>query len=234
MIRRPRSVSGEIGAYLEQLIATELTPGDKLPTERELAERLAVSRTSVREALHALERRRVVDRRPGRGTIVLPPDARAQDLAELMDDVADGRRERADVAELRLVIEPRIAGLAAARATDTDLAQLERILTDSHAGLSPDESLALDRDFHVQLATASGNPLLVTLCDLVSGWTADVRRRSHATRAGRRSSVEGHRAILAAVAVHDAGAAEAAMTRHLQDVAQLVEPAADPTARGDR
>jgi GntR family transcriptional regulator, transcriptional repressor for pyruvate dehydrogenase complex len=231
LIRRPHSVSGEVGAYLEQLIAESLAPGDKLPTERDLAESLAVSRTSVREALSELERKRVVDRRPGRGTIVLGPGAWS---LELVGELGAGSREQelADVAELRAVIEPQIAGLAAGRATAADLIRLEQILADSHAGLSVDESLMNDRAFHQQLAVAAGNPLLVTLCELVGSWTTDVRRRSHTTRAGRRLSVDGHRAILAAVAAHDDTAAVAAMTEHLAAVARLVA-AARPQRRAE-
>lgn len=219
-IPRPRSISGEVGAYLERLIETDLAPGDKLPPERELAETLDVSRTSVREALQWLEQRRLVDRRPGRGTVVLAPDHRVRNLADELDP---GARERADVSELRTLIEPQVAGLAAARATDADLVLLERTLADSHAGLSPEESLALDLAFHAQLAHASGNPLLTSLCEVVAGWSHDVRRRSHTTRVGRRSSVRWHRAILDAVAGHDAEAATTAMTEHLAEVARLVE-----------
>jgi DNA-binding FadR family transcriptional regulator len=219
-IRRPPSISGEVGAYLERMIAG-LEPGARLPTERELAESLSVSRTSVREALHSLERRRLVDRRPGRGTVVLAPDLRAQRLSDELDPQV---RERADVAELRRLIEPQVAGLAAARATETDIVLLERTLAASHAGLSPEESLERDLEFHAQLAHASGNPLLTSLCEVVAGWSNDLRRRSHTTRAGRRSSVRWHRTILDAVTAHDADAAAAAMTEHLADVARLVEP----------
>ncbi len=225
-IRRPRSISGEVGAYLERVVA-ELEPGARLLPERELAESLSVSRGAVREALAELERRRLVDRRPGRGTIKLAPDSRVRTLADALDDDAAAR---ADVAELRAVIEPQLAGLAAARATDTDLSLLEETLAASHAGLSPEESFTLDLQFHGRLARASGNPLLVSLCDVVGTWSADVRRRSHATRAGRRSSVIWHRTILDAVAVHDADAAAAAMAKHLAEVARLVEPGVEERA----
>ncbi|GII99592.1 GntR family transcriptional regulator [Sediminihabitans luteus] len=219
LLRRPRSVRGEIGAYLRRMIDDELAPGERLPSERDLAERLGVSRTSLREAMRELEQERVVDRRPGRGTVVLPPSERAR---RLEDGLADVDREQADVAELRLVVEPRLAGLAARRAGDGDVVRLEQILVASHAGLSPEESLALDVQFHTQVARAAGNPLLVTLSELASSWTEATRRRSHTTREGRRTSVDGHRAILEAVVAHDEDAAVAAMTAHLDDVARLV------------
>lgn len=222
LIRRGRSVSGEVGAYVERLIDTELAPGDRLPPERELADQLHVSRSSVREAMRELEQRRRIERAPGRGTTVLAKPRTAEQLArELSLDAA----EQADVAELRLVVEPQIAGLAASRASDADLVRLEQTLAAAHAGLTPAESLALDIRFHTELAAAARNPLLLSLCELTNGWVHDVRARSHATRAGRRTSVDGHRALLAAVSAGDSGAATRTMVEHLSDVARLVAEA---------
>ncbi len=222
LVRRARSVSGEVGAYLERLIDTELSPGDRLPPERELAAQLNVSRTSVREAMHELEQRRRIERTPGRGTTVLPKSHTATELEREIDvDVA----ELADVSELRLIIEPQIAGLAATRASDSDLVLLEQTLAASHAGLTPHESLEMDVQFHMQLAAAAGNPLLLTLCQFANGWVQDVRARSHATRAGRRSSVDWHRALYEAVSTHDSAAATQAMIEHLQTVDRLVSGA---------
>jgi GntR family transcriptional regulator, transcriptional repressor for pyruvate dehydrogenase complex len=220
LTRRGRSVSGEVAAYLEALIHDELTAGDRLPPERELAASLQVSRSSVRKAMLELEQRRRVARTRGRGTTVLPESRTA---AELERSLVTSSAEQADVAELRLVVEPQIAGLAAERATDADLVLLERTLAASHAGLTPRESLELDVQFHLQLAGATWNPLLVALCGVSNGWVQDVRARSHATRAGRRASIEGHRALYQAVVARDAKAATTAMIAHLQGVAALVK-----------
>lgn len=219
MIRRGHTLSASTAAYLEQLVTNEFDPGDKLPPERELAENLEVSRTTIREALRDLEQRRLVTRTPGRGTLVAPRSAKATAILETMG--ADA--EEIHVAELRQVIEPQIAGIAARRATAADLIQLDDILASTHAGLNPTESLAQDVAFHNQLARASSNPLLISLCQLSSGWVENVRLRSHATREGRRISFEGHRTILEAVRAHDHDAASAAMSDHLTDVAHLIE-----------
>lgn len=221
LIKRGRALSGEIGAYLERLIETELTAGDRLPPERVLAESLNVSRTSVREAMRELEQRRLIARSPGRGTTVLP---RSED-AQALDSLVSQSAEEADAAELRMLVEPQIAGLAASRATATDLALLDQTLAASHAGLSPKESVEIDMRFHLQLAGAARNPLLVSLCGLTNTWVYDVRARSHSTRAGRRSSVEWHRVLYEAVAAGDAAAATQAMVDHLGQVARLVESA---------
>jgi DNA-binding FadR family transcriptional regulator len=220
LARRPRSVSGAVGAFIGQLIDAEFAPGDRLPPERELATMLGVSRSSVREAMHELEQRRRIERVPGRGTTVL---ARPEVAAQLERDLDIDAAARADVVELRLVVEPQIAGLAAARASDADLLQLDQILALSHAGLTPHESLELDIRFHTQLAVAARNPLLLSLCELTNGWAREVRARSHSTRTGRRSSVEGHRLLYRAVQDHDVATAVEAMTTHLAEVARLIE-----------
>ncbi|TNC21111.1 FadR family transcriptional regulator [Amycolatopsis alkalitolerans] len=218
-MRRGRTLSAATAAHLEKMVTSELCPGDRVPPERVLAENLEVSRTTIREALHELEQRRLVSRAPGRGTVVLPrPVAATAMLETLTDDDA----EQANVAELRMLIEPQVASLAAERATESDLLLLEEILASTHAGLNPAESLRQDVAFHVQLARASGNPLLVSLCELSSTWVHEVRARSHATREGRRSSFNWHRTIYQAVERGDPDPARQAMADHLADVARLV------------
>ncbi|HEY1974848.1 MAG TPA: FCD domain-containing protein [Pseudonocardia sp.] len=223
--RRTRGVGVEIAAHLEGLIAVgELAAGTRLPSERELAESLAVSRGSVRDALGHLESKCLIERVHGRGTVVaLPPPQ----VGELHSGLTATEKELADVAELRAVVEPRIAEFAALRATASDLLQLEEILFSSSEGLAAAESLRLDIEFHSALARASQNPLLATVNTLACSWTGDVRRRSHTTRQARRISLEGHRAIYAAVQARDGAAAARAMTEHLGAVAALTKMATD-------
>jgi GntR family transcriptional repressor for pyruvate dehydrogenase complex len=224
-MHRGRTLSAATAAHLGTLVLDDLQPGDKLPPERTLAEDLAVSRTTIREALQELERRRLVSRTPGRGTVVLP---RPEEASALLDHHRDDLDHRAEhVAEFRTVVEPQVAGLAASRAGEADLLTLERILAATHAGLSPEESLAQDVAFHVQVARTSGNPLLVSLCELSSGWVQDVRARSHSTSEGRRSSFEWHERILDRIREHDVAGATRAMADHLADVAHLVERRTD-------
>ena len=223
--RRSAGVGVEIAAHLERLIATgEFAPGARLPAERELAESLAVSRGSVRDALGHLEAKSLIERVHGRGTVVCLPPAQVGELYAGLDET---EKELADVAELRAVVEPRIAEFAALRATASDLLQLEDLLTRSHEGLATAESVRLDVEFHSALARASQNPLLATVNTLACSWTPDVRRRSHTTRRARRISVEGHRAILAAVRARDGEAAREAMADHLRAVAALTRLATD-------
>lgn len=220
-VRRSISVSAEIVAHIETLISSgSLAPGTKLPSERELAAVLKVSRVSLREAMHELEAKRVVERRPGRGTVVLdtPPHARS-----VYQELSESDRTLRDVAELRETIEPMFARLAAERATPATLLALERVLEKSTAELSQDESLKADISFHMLLAQASQNPLMVALNSLANQWTVSVRAFSHNTSQGRRSSHHGHQRIFHAVRDGNGEAASNAMLAHLADVANLIK-----------
>lgn len=222
LIQRPQSVSVALAAHFERLIATgEISPGTRLPSERELAASMSVSRSSLREAMHELESKRLVSRVRGRGTIVLAPTASVDELLA----IAGGGTEQEHAAELRSVIEPSIAELAAHRATSANLLQLRDVLDKSHENLLQAESLRLDVEFHLLLAQAAQNPLLTALQTLASEWTGEVRKHSHSTRHGRCASVRGHQEIFDAVRTHDGLAARRAMEDHLRDVRELVAKA---------
>jgi DNA-binding FadR family transcriptional regulator len=216
---RPRAVSVQIAAHLERLITVgELNPGDRLPAERELAADLHVSRASLREAMHELEAKNLIERRPGRGTCVLAPPEYVHDL---YGQISGTERKLRDVAELRQTIEPQIARLAAHRATPANLLELDGVLSHTVEDLTVEESVQLDLEFHLLLAQASQNPLLSSLITFTSSWTRPVRGLSHATRNAREVSYRGHRAILDAVSERDMDAAGASMLRHLSEVAEL-------------
>jgi GntR family transcriptional repressor for pyruvate dehydrogenase complex len=219
LARRPQNVSVALVAHFERLIATgELAAGTRLPPERELATTMSVSRSSLREAMHELESKHLISRIQGRGTIVLAPTAGVQELLAM----SAGGTEQEHAAELRSIIEPSVAGLAAHRATAANLLQLQDVLEKSHENLLAAESVRLDREFHLLLAQAAQNPLLVALQTMAGEWTSEVRQHSHATKEGRRISVRGHRAIFGAVQAHDGMAARQAMEDHLRDVRELI------------
>lgn len=215
-----KSVSTDIAAYLEQLIRTgQIRPGEKIPPEREIAENFGVSRTSVRQALHELTLKGLTDRKPGRGTVVTHPDPRA---GTLVDSLAQADRQLFEVTDLRQVIEPAVASRAAERVTPSVLKQLEDVLIKTMDVSSPSESADLDEQFHILLANATDNPLLVALVELLKDWMADVRRESHSTSAGREASLAGHQRIYRAVKAQDLDQAAAAMCDHITDVEQIV------------
>nr|WP_240188699.1 FCD domain-containing protein [Nakamurella flavida] len=220
MLHRSQNISVSLAAHLERLIATgALPPGSRLPAERDLARTMSVSRASLREAMHELETKNLIERRPGRGTTVLERSAAVEELLGL----SGGASVRDNAAELRLVVEPSVAALAATRATASNLLQLQEVLDRTTPDLRATRSLELDIEFHLLLAHAARNPLLTTLHTLMTEWTMEVRRLSHSTARSRRHSAQGHAEILRAVRAQDAGAAREAMERHLDDVRGLIE-----------
>ncbi|MFW0783571.1 FadR/GntR family transcriptional regulator [Gordonia sp. CPCC 206044] len=218
-VRRSTSIGAEIVAHFERLISTgELAPGTRLPSERDLASSLNVSRTSLREAMHELEVKNMVARRPGRGTVVTEPSTQANDL---YDRISEAERTLRDVAELRETIEPRFAELAAHRITDSTLLALEAVLEATRQPLTQDESIKQDIAFHMLVAQASQNRLLVSLGTLANEWTASTRALSHADAPSRRLSHDGHQRIYECLLRRDPEAARQSMLQHLSDVAAL-------------
>ncbi|WP_128377134.1 FadR/GntR family transcriptional regulator [Streptomyces cavernae] len=222
LLRRSRSVSAEVAAHLEKLITSgQLRAGDRLPPERELAAGLNVSRASLREAMFELESKKLIERHQGRGSVVADI---SQEAAQLYENLSELDVEIANATELRELVEPRIARLAALRAADSNLLSLEEVLLRSHESLAPEESLKLDVDFHTLLAHAAQNPLLVTLCTMTTEWTKKTRELSHQTLLGRRVSVSGHHTIYEAISARDADMAAAAMERHLREIREVSSP----------
>lgn len=219
MGRRTKSVSAEIAAHLEQLIIEgSVAAGSRLPSERELAASLNVSRSSLRQAMFELESKKLIVRHQGRGSIVADVSSGVTAL-QLNLSGMDAELEYAT--ELRDLVEPRIAQLAAARAVESNLLTLEDVIARSDESLAPSESLALDLEFHTRLAHAAQNPLLVTLCTMTSEWTERTRALSHRTALGRRISIAGHKLILDAVSAQDGPGAARAMEQHLQEVREV-------------
>jgi GntR family transcriptional repressor for pyruvate dehydrogenase complex len=208
-------IAVRLAAQLELMIATgRIAPGQRLPAERELAHELDVSRTTLREALHKLDEKGLVVRRQGRGTQVVDrPDEALQLRGLQQPEDAIG-----SATELRALVEPSVAALAATRATRANQLQLADVLARTTGDLTPEQSLERDTEFHLLLAHATLNPLVTALHGLMTEWTLPQRRRSHATPEARRTSLRGHQEILAAVAAQDADGAAEAMRRHLADV----------------
>jgi GntR family transcriptional repressor for pyruvate dehydrogenase complex len=202
-----------------------LSPGSRLPAEREFAVQLGVSRASVREALRELELKGLVDRRPGRGTLVATAaDRPVSMLARWSGD----ERALREVMDLRATIEPPIAARAAGRATERDVQRLADLLARMRTERSTPAFSELDVAFHRQIGRATHNELLVKLVETAFEWMQPSRDGALVTAARRRVSVAAHAAILDAIAAGDPPAAAAAMTLHLEAVTRLVEDAGRP------
>lgn len=215
----PQSIASELAGHLERLILSgEIEAGSLLPPERTLAADFKISRATVRGALAQLESKRLIERRQGRGSTVLGP---SEDTVELAAMLASSSLELQNAIELRQVVEPQIARFAAIRALPSDFASLRQVTAQANEHLTPAESMKLDVQFHLLLAQATQNPLLLTVSRFSFACTEKVRIMSHRTRAGRRTSLEGHQAIFRAVLDREPDAAQVAMEAHLREVQEI-------------
>ncbi|WP_030871632.1 FadR/GntR family transcriptional regulator [Streptomyces sp. NRRL S-37] len=194
----------------------ELEPGERLPTERELAVRLGISRSSMREAIRALTVLGVVEARHGSGIYVTRLEA--GDLLETFGVVADLSRGRqlVELLEVRRVLESHATALAAARITPDRLAEVEKHLAAMNATDDPEEILAHDLAFHREIAAAAGNGTTAAILESLSSRTfrARVRRGYQEEGAFARTRRE-HAAIHRALAARDPEAARAAAAAHV-------------------
>ncbi|EYT55494.1 GntR family transcriptional regulator [Leucobacter sp. UCD-THU] len=217
------SVPDRLSVDLERLILEgELAPGEKLPAERELAQHLGVSRVSIREALRELENRGLIDRKPGRGTIVLRPGERATIADDLLDTVAALRPEIHDIMELRAIVEPPIARLTASRATQRDLAQLRELVESMEKDVTKERYAELDRAFHQSIAQYTHNPLLALINEQIAQQIAPSRASRYQTKERREASSVAHRRIFEAIAEGDGDLAESEARAHVLDIAQQI------------
>src|SRR5919197_580329 len=175
-------------------------------------------RTSVREALRALEMQGVIDSRQGGGTFVRTADTEAL-VPPLAAAILRGRRELAEVLEVRELIEPGIARLAATRATAEHVAALEHLLDRQRECISSGRSF-VDEDtaFHYTLARAADNHILLRLHNVILDLLRESRQSYLHVPDRPQMSLRGHEAILAAVHARDAEAAYEASLAHITEV----------------
>jgi GntR family transcriptional repressor for pyruvate dehydrogenase complex len=209
------------------LASRDMAPGDRLPSERELAEQLQVSRPSVREALKALCVLGVVEVR-GRATYVKSGAAAASSQARPPLALALADVELLEIQEFREAIESRIAALAAERAAPEDVSALEQVLAvmEEECGRDVEAFFAADRQFHRTLAEAAGNRLLMAAHMQIH--EHELRQPQVRAAALHGAAVEGamaqslavHRRMLDAVRQHDGARAGRLMAEHLAQMRQ--------------
>jgi GntR family transcriptional repressor for pyruvate dehydrogenase complex len=220
----PRAVrlSESVAARIEAMIVTgRLAAGRRLPAERELAERLGVSRGLAREAIQELQLKGLVVRRPGSGTHVCAPHRSGFSRA-IGGYLSEAEREVAEVLDFREALEPPIAARAAERASDTDIAALQQVSDLLETETDPTRAAALDAQFHLTIARATHNSVLVKLVETSMEALNQTRRQNLQTKERRRLSRTAHSKILAAIQARDGDAAEQAMLEHIRGVAALV------------
>ncbi|MEN8729516.1 MAG: FadR/GntR family transcriptional regulator [Desulfuromonadales bacterium] len=229
---RPKKISEEIVSQVKQLISKgELKPGDRIPSERELATMLGVSRPSVREAIMVLEAMGFVESRQGGGTYV-----KALTEASIMNPLAKLVEKRdpellRSLAEVRMGLESWSAYLAAQRATAADIAEMRRLyrIMEKQAakgGWSPD----VDAEFHYAITAASHNSLQMHVLDSIHSLfhaTIQVALMEFYQQEGHvQLLLNHHHDIMEAIAAHDPELARRKMVEHLamveEKMAQLL------------
>ena len=228
-LAKPGSGVGAISAYLQRAIETgAYSEGDRLPPERQLAETFKAARSTVRRALDRLERDGLVSRRLGSGTFVGGSIAPGRRPSGLVDELSP-----LQLIEARMAVEPFTARLAVLHATRRTLDEMESVL--AHAEASADDKDAFskwDGEFHLLIAQASGNPLLLGVyrqinhVRLHAQW--DAMKEKILTPEIIATYGRQHRGIFRAIHVRDAQLAQTLMIEHLETAREDLVKAASP------
>jgi len=222
------------------ITAGELGPGDRLPVEKDLADRLGVSRGSLREGVRALTVLGVLDTRQGDGTYVTSLDpARLMSSLQFVVDL-HGDTSARPLHAVRRVLETEAAGLAAHRVTPEAVAEARAVLDDAARTLAQDDVdhaafIEADTAFHRIVADQGGNPVITALVEAIAGRTFRERLWRGRNEAGAEERTQrDHEAIWRALAAGDAEAARVRMAAHLLDVEETLPlvPADDAEGEG--
>ncbi|MEV0272326.1 FadR/GntR family transcriptional regulator [Hamadaea sp. NPDC050747] len=210
----------------EMIVSGELRPGGRLPKEADLAERLGLSRNSLREAVKALSLIRVLDVRQGDGTYVtsLQPEV----LLDTVGFIIDFHRDDSvlDLLEVRRILESEATALAARHMTDAQLAELGEVIEGMESAADINELIEADLDFHRRIAQGAGNPVLASLIESLSAPTLRARVWRGLTQADAADSTrEQHRAIFAALRTRDANVARSWAAVHIAGVEEWLRKA---------
>lgn len=209
----------------KRILDGELRSGDRLPTERHLAEQFHVSRTAVREAMKILAQKGLVDMRPGRGTIVIDgANAAMQDSIDLVMKLKLGEVGGSNsLVEVREILEVEIAALAAARAAEKEIAAMREAVKIMDESLDDaDAFIAADNRFHEALAQATQNTLIFILVNSIVNLLSEQRKQIFDVEGGPQRGQIHHKRILESVIRRDPQAARDAMRSHLRQVREDV------------
>lgn len=203
----------------DMILSGELSAGDRLPPEKELSEKLGLSRSSLREAVKALEIIRVLDVRRGDGTYVTSLEPKL--LTEAMTFIVDLHKDETilDIFEVRRILEPAAAAIAASRITPEQLAALRATLDSVDMETSVEDLVEHDLIFHSLITAAADNAYLASVLDALSSSTVRARiwRGLTQEKAVDRTLSE-HTAIIEALERGDAELARALLTVHISGV----------------
>ena len=222
-----------INKIKQMIVSGELRPGDRLPREADLAERLGLSRNSLREAVRALSMINVLDVRQGDGTYVttLEPSL----LLDAMAFVVDFHRDDTVLQffEVRRILEPAAAAMAASAMSEEDAGNLRTFLDELGAAPTVEDLVAHDIEFHRRIAAGSGNRVLCSLIEGLSGPTLRARIwRGLTQQDAVARTLDEHRLICDAIAGRQPEIARAWATVHVAGVEEWLRRSLDEQPRG--
>ena len=205
---------------MAELLGGGYTPGERLPSERALAERYNVSRPLIREAMQRLKERGLVHVQPGSGTYLREPSA--LDWARPLDAVSPHRSATTrQLVEARVMLEEQAAMLASTRASKHDLAMIDRALASFDSASDVIDRARCDIAFHLLVAKASHNPVVEMMFGAIAPLVFEVMLRSLDDSDVMRTGAPLHHVALEAIRRGDGAGAAAAMREHINLAAKM-------------
>ena len=213
----------DVALRLKRMIAEEdMKIGQSLPTERTLAQQFDVSRHSLREALRVLQEQGILAPQQGSGNYIASTDIDLLESDLRQPGGGDPDTRNREIFEFRTLLEPQIAAWAAERASDREIEALAEIVTQQASETNAHTLKLLDDAFHLGLARAARNHAVTGVIRSINSVVGQVRSEAYQGPQRNAISLEGHRAILEAIRARDSDAARRAMTRHINQIRDLV------------
>lgn len=211
-----------IDVITEMVASGELGPGDKLPPERHLTDLLDVSRSSLREAIRALQEQGVLESRRGAGTYV--SETACMDVVSPFTELLMHERVRLwHLFQFRHALEPQIAKIAANNAQPKHLEAMQRLLSSQKAAIGSSVSVVnSDHNFHQLIAIATGNPLFLDVITQARNRLAETSQQELQGPERKMASYDYHRRIYDAIATGRPVRAEQLMREHLEQVEAML------------
>ncbi len=209
----------EIVAKIKDMVEKgRFKAGDQLPVERELAEVFRVSRSSVREALRSLESQGFIESRQGDGTYIASQPAESL-VSPLASVISTEKNDQMELFEMRRMIEPDLAYLAAERATEEEIEMMEKVLSLQEEQIARGEyATDVDRNFHYIMVRAARNKVILRIIDNIIDLLAESREQYLQVEGRPQKSILRHREVLEAIRARDPERAERCMLAHLMDI----------------
>jgi len=218
-----RLYESAIEQIMDLVKRSELKPGDKLPPERELAEKLSISRGSLREAFRVLESRGLIKSKPGGGRYIREIRKNGHNSRENII-LSLEKSSILELLEARKMFEVKIAKIAAQRATPEDIKLIEMVLNkmNQKEGLKDEKKTESDTEFHLAIASTSHNFVFVNIIKLHLDLLKETRGKTWQMPGRREKQCQEHQAILKAIKEHNSKKAGEAMLTHLKNVEEVV------------